>query len=176
MARIKLKIGEREIEVESRDLYVDNQVLSQIITKISNHLPEDKTQAVYDTEHVSESQLPPTPTPAPIPIPPTPQVTYSPQSGLEYLYDAEVYEPEFTEPTHITIKEIPSKLNILESDGFFESQRTVTEILQQLREYGWSANPLDVSKTLVKMAFNKELAQNFSNDRIHYFQPIPTLS
>ena len=154
-------------EVDSRDLYVDNQLLSQIITNISNHLPDDKTQIVYDTEHVSESPLQP---------PSPPQVAYSPQSGLEYLNDAEVYEPEFTEPKHITIKEIPSKLGILESDGFFESQRTVTEILQQLREYGWSANPLDVSKTLVKMTFNKELARSFSNDRIHYFQPIPTPS
>lgn len=169
MARIKLKIGENEIEVDSRDLYVDNQLLSQIITNISNHLPDDKTQIVYDTEHIPE----PSPSPSPSP---SPQVTYSPQSGLEYLNDAEVYEPEFTEPKHITIKEIPSKLGILESDGFFESQRTVTEILQQLREYGWSANPLDVSKILVKMAFNKELARNFSHDRIHYFQPIPTLS
>ena len=165
MARIKLKTGENEIEVDSKDLYIDNQLLSQIITSISNHLPEDKPKIVYDVESVSE------PSPQP-----SQQVNYSSQSGLEYLNDAEVYEPEFTQPKHITIKEIPSKLSILESDGFFESQRTVTEILQQLREYGWSANPLDVSKTLVKMAFNKEIVRNFSDDRIHYFQPIPTLS
>lgn len=159
MARIKLKIGESEVEVDSRDLYVDNQLLDKIIINISSLLPEAKTKIVYDTEPTSESS--------------PPQVNYLSQSGLEYLHDAEVHEPEFTQPTHITIKEIPSKLNILEGDGFFESQRTVTEVLQQLREYGWSANPLDVSKVLVKMAFNKEIIRNFSNDRFHYFQPIP---
>ena len=30
MARIKLKLGENEIEVDSRDFYVDNQTLGEI--------------------------------------------------------------------------------------------------------------------------------------------------
>ena len=35
MARVKLKIGENEIEIDSRDFYVDNQTLGEIIEKIS---------------------------------------------------------------------------------------------------------------------------------------------
>ena len=38
MARIKLKLGENEIEVDSRDFYVDNQTLGEIIANISNHI------------------------------------------------------------------------------------------------------------------------------------------
>ena len=37
MARIKLKLGENEIEVDSRDFYVDNQTLGEIIANICTH-------------------------------------------------------------------------------------------------------------------------------------------
>ena len=84
----------------------------------------------------------------------------STQYGLEYLDDAEVYEPEFNEPKYITSHEIKSKLRILETSRFFDSPRTVTETVQQLREYGWASSPLDVSKALAKMASNKEIMKN----------------
>ena len=38
MARIKLKLGENEIEVDSRDFYVDNDTLGEIVEKISQTL------------------------------------------------------------------------------------------------------------------------------------------
>ena len=69
----------------------------------------------------------------------------------------------------ITYDEIKSKLRILETSGFFESPHTVAEIVQQLREYGWAASILDVSKVLSKMATKKEILKNSENDRIHYF-------
>lgn len=154
MARIKLKLGENEIEVDSRDFYVDNQTLGEIIDNISNHLPENQAKIVYEVEDIQK------------PIP-TEQSTES--FGLEYLDDAEAYEPEFNEPKYIASHEIKSKLRILETSRFFDSPRTVTETVQQLREYGWATSPLDVSKALAKMASNKEILKNSHENRTHYF-------
>jgi len=153
LARIKLKIGENEIEIDSRDFYVDNQTLGEIIDNISHYLPENQAKIVYETESTEK---------------PT-EVEHPAQFGLEYLDDAEAYEPEFTEPKYITSHEIKSKLRILETSKFFDSPRTVTETVQQLREYGWAAGPLDVSKTLAKMASKKEIMKNSNDDRTHYF-------
>ena len=153
MARIKLKLGENEIEVDSRDFYVDNQTLGEIIENMSQLLPENKAQVVYETESKPE-----------------PVETESPaQFGLEYLDDAEAYEPEFNEPKYIASNEVKSKLRILETSRFFDSPRTVTETVQQLREYGWAASPLDVSKALAKMASNKEIMKNSEENRTQYF-------
>ena len=149
MARIKLKLGENEIEVDSRDFYVDNQTLGEIIESMSSHLPESHAKVVYETEPITTE----------IPA----------QSGLESLEDAEIFEPEFNEPTYIAPNEVKSKLRILETSRFFDSPRTVTETVEQLREYGWSASPLDVSKVLAKMASNKEMLKNSSENRTHYF-------
>ena len=152
MARIKLKLGENEIEVDSRDFYVDNQTLGEIIESISHHLPENQAKIVYEN-------IPTT----------TPEIEEPTQYGLEYLDDAEAYEPEFNEPKYITSHEIKAKLRILETSRFFDSPRTVTETVQQLREYGWAASPLDVSKALAKMASNKEIMKNSHENRTHYF-------
>jgi len=152
VARIKLKLGENEIEVDSRDFYVDNQTLGEIIDNISQHLPENQAKIVYETETTS-------------PI----EVEQPAQFGLEYLDDAEAYEPEFNEPKYIASHEIKSKLRILETSNFFDSPRTVTETVQQLREYGWATSPLDVSKALAKMASNKEIMKNSEESRTHYF-------
>ena len=153
MARIKLKIGENEIEVDSRDFYVDNTTLGEIIDDLSNHLPENQAKIVYETESTQKPTQVEQPTPY----------------GLEYLDDAEAYEPEFNEPKYIASHEIKSKLRILGTSRFFDSPRTVTETVQQLREYGWATSPLDVSKTLAKMASSKEIMKNSEENRTHYF-------
>ena len=153
MARVKLKLGENEIEIDSRDFYVDNQTLGEIIDSISHHLPENHAKIVYETESITKST----------------QAEHSAQFGLEYLDDAEVYEPEFSEPKYITSHEIKSKLRILETSRFFDSPRTVTETVEQLREYGWASSPLDVSKALAKMASSKEIMKNSYENRTHYF-------
>ncbi len=113
MARIKLKIGENELEVDSRDFYVDNQTLGEIIDNISQYLPENQAKIVYESESTSKSNLT--------------------EHGLEYLDDAETFEPEFNEPKYITSSGIKSKLKILETSRFFDSPRTVSETVQQLR-------------------------------------------
>ena len=75
----------------------------------------------------------------------------------------------FNEPKYIASNQIKSKLRILETSRFFESPRTVTETIQQLREYGWAASPLDVSKVLAKMASVNEIMKSSEENRIHYF-------
>ncbi|MCE9651965.1 MAG: hypothetical protein K8Q89_02750 [Nitrosarchaeum sp.] len=155
MARIKLKIGENEIEVDSRDFYVDNQTLGEIIANISSCIHENQAKIIYENKNEeiiqSNDSIP------------------SNQFSLEYLEDAETFEPEFNEPKPISSHEIKAKLRILETGRFFDSPRTVTETVQQLREYGWSASPLDVSKALAKMASNKEILKNLQENRAHYF-------
>ena len=154
MARIKLKLGENEIEVDSRDFYVDNQTLGEIITNMSNHIHANQAKIVYENKNqVLKSS----------------KVIQSDKYGLEYLDDAEAYEPEFNEPKPINSDEIKAKLRILETSKFFDSPRTVTETVQQLREYGWGASPLDVSKALAKMASNREILKNSKENRAHYF-------
>ena len=148
MARIKLKIGENELEVDSRDFYVDNQTLGEIVDNISQYLPENQAKIVYESESTSKPN--------------------STEHGLEYLDDAETFEPEFNEPKYITSTEIKSKLKILETSKFFDSPRTVSETVQQLREYGWATSLLDVSKALAKMALNKKFTKSSSENRIHY--------
>lgn len=155
MARIKLKLGDNEIEVDSRDFYVDNQTLNEIIANISSCIHENQAKTIYENkdEEIIQSN----------------DSISSNQYGLEYLDDAETFEPEFNEPKPIKPHEIKAKLRILETSRFFDSPRTVTETVQQLREYGWSASPLDVSKALAKMASNKEISKNLQENRAHYF-------
>ena len=154
MARIKLKIGENELEVDSRDFYVDNQTLGEIIDNISQYMPENQGKIVYESDIKS-----------------TPNII---EHGLENLDDAETFEPEFNEPKYINNDEIQSKLKILETSKFFDSPRTVGETVQQLREYGWATSSLDVSKSLAKMALNKKFTKNSTKNKICYSieQPI----
>ncbi len=148
MARIKLKIGENELEVDSRDFYVDNQTLGEIVDNISQYLPENQAKIVYESESTSKSNLT--------------------ENGLEYLDDAETFEPEFNEPKYITSTEIKSKLKILETSKFFDSPRTVSETVQQFREYGWATGTLDVSKALAKMSLNKKFTKSLSENKTCY--------
>jgi hypothetical protein len=144
MARIKIKLGENEIEVDSRDFYVDNESIGSVIENISNHLPAINSPLLkFETK---------------------------PQSfALESLDDVEVFEPEFSEPVKVVGNEIRSKLQILQNSNFFSSPRTVTEVVQQLREYGWISSTLDVSKALAKMALSKEINKNFDDNKIQYY-------
>ena len=148
MARIKLKIGENELEVDSRDFYVDNQTLGEIVDNISQYLPENQAKIIYGSESTSKPN--------------------SIEHGLEYLDDAETFEPEFNEPKNISNNEIQSKLKILETNKFFDSPRTVGETVQQLREYGWASSTLDVSKVLAKMALTKIFTKSSTENKICY--------
>ena len=119
MVRIKLKISNNEIEIDSEDFYVDNASLNQIIDVMSNILPDNHAKIVYGAKSTSEPS----------------QIECLPQLYLERLDDVKVYESEFALLAHIAFDQIPSKLRILDAAKFFESTKTVTKTLQQLREY-----------------------------------------
>ena len=152
MARIRLKLGENEIEVDSRDFYVDNQTLGEIIDNISQYMPENQAKIVYESD--------------------SNQISKNVDTGLESLDDAETFEPEFNEPKSIQSSEISSKLKILESSNFFDSPRSVGETVQQLREYGWATSTLDVSKALAKMALTKKFTKILTDNQIRYSIPL----
>jgi len=147
LAKIKLRIGDNEIEIDSRDFYVDNHTIGKVIENITMLLQESSARIMpYSTEYgVGESNV------------------------LSSLENAEVYEPEFGEPVFVPLNELHGKLLILSKNSFFDKPRTVSETVNELREQGWIANPLDVSKILAKMAFSKELRKGKQADRSFYF-------
>ena len=166
MAKIKIKLGENEIEIDSRDFYVDNQSLGEVIESISKHIPENSAKIVYDTPQPE--------THSPIYDNPIDEKQESQElesetyNGLESLDNAEVFEPEFDSPKLLPPYEVKPKLKILQTSGFFDTSRTVTETVQKLRDYGWSASSLDVSKTLAKMAMNCEMFKSSQENRNYY--------
>ncbi len=147
LAKIKLRIGDNEIEIDSRDFYIDNHTIGKVIENITMLLQESSARIMpYSTEYgVGES------------------------NALSSLENAEVYEPEFGEPVFVPLNELHGKLLILSKNSFFDKPRTVSETVNELREHGWIANPLDVSKILAKMAFSKELRKGKQADRSFYF-------
>jgi len=80
LAKIKLRIGDNEIEIDSRDFYVDNNTIRKVIEDISALLQESSARIMpHSTEYgVGES------------------------NALSSLENAEVYEPEFGEPVFAT--------------------------------------------------------------------------
>ncbi len=151
MAKIKLKFGENEIEVDSRDFYFDNQTLGEVIENLAQLIEENQSKPTYENP------------------PSEPIINESNFDSLNSLEDVEIFEPEFNEPKPISSGEIKDKLKILEKNTFFNIPRTVTDTVQQLREYGWVASPLDVSKALVNLASNREISKNSTENRTHYF-------
>tara|TARA_B100000745_G_scaffold162085_1_gene106054 strand:- start:63 stop:539 length:477 start_codon:yes stop_codon:yes gene_type:complete len=147
LARIKLRIGDNEIEIDSRDFYVDNSTIGKVIENITMVLQESSARIVPYSNDYSAME----------------------DNTLSSLENAEVYEPEFGEPIFVPINELYGKLAILSKNSFFDKPRTVSETVNELREHGWIVNPLDVSKILAKMAFSKELTKGKQADRSFYF-------
>jgi len=157
LAKIRLRFGENEIEIESRDFYIDNDTAAQVIADLASRMHENEAKIVTD------------------------EITLAPPTGIMHAYkmnvdylkslrDAEVHEPEFTAPTAVSADEVPGKIELLERDSFFDKPRTVSETVERMRDYGWLASPLDVSKSLSKMALYRELAKNSQENRTWYFK------
>jgi len=152
MAKIRLKFGPNEIEVESKDFYVDNHSVDEVIGNLSRFVADNKG-SVSGNSHSYEQ-------------------TYEPSTNyLNSLEDAEIHEPEFTQPISLHESQIRSKIHILVRDSFFEQPRTVSEVVAQLYEYGWAARPLDVSKVLANMAFYREFQKDSQEKRSYYSTP-----
>ena len=158
MAKIRLRFGANEVEIDSRDFYIDNDTAAQVISDLAFRLQENSAKIVTDEPTLDASGI---------------AETY--EKNLDYLKmlrDAEVHEPEFTPARPVTPEELPSKIEGLEMDGFFSKPRTVSETVEQLHQHGWIASPLAVSKILAKMAFNKELAKSSEEKKTFYHKEL----
>jgi len=157
MAKIRVRFGTNEVEIDSRDFYIDNDTAAQVIADLAFRLQENYAKIVTESEPTFEAQ----------------DIAETYQANLDYLKmlrDAEVHEPEFTAPTPVTTDELPSKIEGLDHDGFFSKPRTVSETVEQLRQYGWIASPLDVSKALTRMAMHKSLAKSSEENKTFYYK------
>jgi len=150
LAKIKLRIGKDEIEVDSRDFYVDNQTIGQVVGDIALHLHQCSINKKEIADQFDQNNI-------------------ENNDALSSLEDVEIYEPEFTDPVFVSMNELREKLLILSKNSFFDQPRTVSETVSELREHGWETSPLDVSKILAKMAFSRELLKNKRDDRSFYF-------
>ncbi|NIP62289.1 MAG: hypothetical protein GWN01_07845 [Nitrosopumilaceae archaeon] len=148
MAKIKVKVGEIEVEVDSRDFYVDNGSINDVIEALTKSITQNLEKITALKESPQEPKI----------------------DALGSIDDAEIHEPEFTDPIPIDITEIKSKLLVLHKNSFFNKPRTVTETVEQLREYGWRANPFDVSRTLANMAANREIYKDCQENKSYYIK------
>lgn len=153
MAKIKLRFEANEIEIDSRDFYLDNQTIGTVIDDLSGHMSKNAARTGRERGLIAEP------------------VAEPPDNGLGILEDAEVFEPEFSEPKPVEAEDVRARLKTLEESRFFDTPRTVSEAVQQLREIGWIASSLDVSMALAKMASSREIAKNCENDRMYYSTP-----
>ena len=81
MARIKIKYGQNEIEIESKDFYVDNESVDQVICNLASFV-KDSTPNNIQYEYSFDQ---------------SPKTT----ELLRSLDDVEIHEPEFVKPTFI---------------------------------------------------------------------------
>ncbi len=148
MAKIRIKYGQNEIEIESKDFYVDNQSVGEVINNLSVYVKDYSANTLqYDYSYGKSAKG---------------------TECLNMLEDAEIHEPEFSKPAFLDKKQIRGKIKTLVEDSFFEQPRTVSEVVSQLHEYGWAAVPLDVSKVLTDMAFCNQLQKDLKEKRSYY--------
>jgi len=147
MARIRIKYGQNEVEIESKDFYVDNHSVNEVVNNLAFFVKDNTNTPQYDHSYTQPAQG---------------------TECLNILEDAEIHEPEFTKPTFLDKKQLRNKIKVLVEDSFFDQPRTVSEVVSQLHEYGWTAVPLDVSKVLTEMAFNYQLQKELREKRSYY--------
>ena len=80
MAKIKIKLGDNEIEIDSRDFYVDNYSIGEVIETITKYIPQSN-KVIYDEASKNSGN----------------SVYYSSIDQLKSLEDAEIHEPEYNE-------------------------------------------------------------------------------
>ena len=61
LAKIKLRIGDNEIEVDSRDFYVDNKTIGEVIENIATHLQTKNVRVITGDFPVQDNiqEMPP---------------------------------------------------------------------------------------------------------------------
>ncbi len=139
MAHIRIKIGSNEIEVDSRDFYVDNDTVQQVVEELIKCIPENQ-QHENKPNYLSDFD--------------------------SKIKEAEFYEPELEDagPMH-SHQQIREGLRALHNtDNFFESPRTIQEITQRMQKSRWLTNSKIISKVLTDMTNDNEVICNYSKD------------
>lgn len=141
MARLRVRDGPSEVEIDSRDFYVDNDTAGEVIDLVRAHLPGAAAGA----------------------------------GALDALEEAEVAEPELPDGGAVPRPAAPARredirrnVAALTESGFFVEPRTASETAERLRERGWSAGLLEVSKELASMS-SERLIRSSSRDRRKYY-------
>ncbi len=190
MARVRVRLGDGEVEIESRDFRVDNENAAGIVAALARYARGATTEASPPVaappraEAVLLASAPPShcsPLPpaeaAGAPAPPAdkaPDVS----SVLDCLDDAEAPEPEFEEEDAAPPPDVRGRLRALGSGSFFDSPRTALDAAERLRERGWGASAMDVSRALSEMALGRELVRDSRGCRIYYSagpRPVPEI-
>ena len=144
MAHVRIKIGDNEIEIDSRDFYVDNDTVHQVVEELIKCMPKQHAQKpnyLSDFDKIKEAEFC--------------------EAELE---DAEVVH------SHQQIRE---GLEGLHNIGhFFEIPRTVQEITQRMQKDRWLTNSNIISKVLADMANDNEIIRDYSKDEESYVSPI----
>lgn len=198
MAKVRIKLGVNEIEIDSRDFYIDNVSARNVIAEIAQLLQYNLSR-LADAPNAKDSRIPSKQAAlveyeddsntavmadvtgsvhridyvhSPATDPPSPTTNPVNPDSLEpdclgSMMNAEVDDPP-PASAHIKPHEIKHKIHILAKDSFFASPRTVSETVDKLRQHGWTADSLDVSKTLAGMVTSGELHRASQNDRNHY--------
>lgn len=140
MARLRVRDGPSEVEIDSRDFYVDNDTAGEVIDLVRAHLPGAAAGA----------------------------------GALDALEEAEVAEPELPDGgaappvAQARREDIRRNVAALRESGFFVEPRTASETAERLRERGWGAGLLEVSKELASMS-SERLIRSSSRDRRRYY-------
>lgn len=178
MARVRVKIGSSEIEIDSRDFYIDNDTVHEVIDELIKCLPEPKTRPVYKhdplnqaldtsddsaTVHNNSTRYGSEPALGPL------QTADRLDACLGGIKEAEAREPEFEDgylddnPLHSHLQIREGLQALCDAGGFFDSPRTVYDVVRKLQNDGWLTNSHIVSQVLTEMADCKEIARNSSS-------------
>lgn len=168
MARVRIKIGQNEIEIDSRDFYADNDTIHAVINSMIACLPpEAHPAALPDMRRTEMSEAHPDRTFHNLSLRQEPKDRDSVAATFDGIQDAEAYEPEFADSlsgshTHLQIR--TALLTLIETDTFFDSPHTVPDIVWKLREGGLRTASLEVSKALAEMVACREILRITSED------------
>lgn len=165
-------MGHQEIEIDSRDFYVDNETIGRVIDDISRHLPEiacgepsamerevgrgpqQQRQTMADTVGRPDQRNRRTTAPAAA----VQEPKYRDAAELVESCEPKIDDrPDMCALSYPQIRE--KLLMLLDADGFFDSPRGIYETVQQLRKNGWQATSLDVTKTLVQLAACRKITK-----------------
>jgi len=183
MAHVRIRAGDSEVEIDSRDFYVDNETVHSVMKGLSKCLPSrrvlERSAGGGSSSNSAGTRAGAPRHEDPVPVQQQQQRVqdysgHADTSVLGHIRDAEIFEPEFSDCDNSDGPLIagapdpgPRPLRdelqeLLEGHGFFDSPRTASDAVQRLRQNGCSASSLAVSKILVEMSIDKKVRRHSS--------------